>query len=104
VQSQATLRPKRDGTAMVRRSVIDQLISSLRRWLLSLFGRGEAGRVAGRLAHQGTRSASRRLQYSKSDRNEGTVKAFQSVQSQFFWDGDAERFVHQSAQDVTTQP
>lgn len=97
VESSASM-PRNNGMgAMMRQTLIRQLMWQVRRWLRRFLGRGMQGRIASDMVRHSSRGVSQKFQYSQSDRRKATVEAFSRVQSQFQRDPQTGRWTHQSA-------
>lgn len=83
--------------ALVRQSLVRNLMWSLRRWIYRLMGRGMGARIAGDLISQTARGAANRAQFTRADRQDAIVRAFGTVQDQFVWDNHTDHWIHRSA-------
>lgn len=102
IESRSMMR--RDNTslaAIARRSVIQEIIWSIRRQIFQLFGRGITGRVARDVGGRALHKTGDKFQFSKADKDKAIMEAFQKVQTQHFvWDPQTDHWVHKSAQEL----
>lgn len=101
VQSRAMMRRQQQGVgSALRRSLIRNIMWSLRRQLFKFLGRGVQGRIASDVATQALRGAGEKFQYSRADKNNAIVQAFTKVQNEFVWDPQTDHWIHTSAQEL----
>ncbi len=101
VESRATMTSSStDLSTVVRRSVVQSLMRSIRRWLYRVLGRGFVGDVGRDITLQASRHKAEKLRFSRADRQKAVVDAFRRVQQQFVWDPQTDHWIHKNAEDA----
>lgn len=97
VESSGVLREGQGVGATARKSAVRNALWSVGRSVRRSLGHGFAGRVAGDVADNATRSTGEKLKFGAKEKQAAAIEAFERVADQFTWDPDTSRWVHTSA-------
>lgn len=103
VVGQASLeQANRDATSSrikskVQSGLARSLSRSAMRFVASVFGNNDIGRMAREVAGEAVQSVATKRHYSEAEKQKAIVAAFQSVVSQFFWNDERSMWMHEGA-------
>lgn len=83
--------------AKVQSGIARSVSRGAMRFVASLFGNNEIGRMAREVTGEAVTSVASKRHYSETERQNAIVAAFRSVSSQFFWNDEANAWQHESA-------